>query len=83
MQTKIITPKLGLTMEEVTIIRWLKSSGDTVVKGEPLVEIQSDKVVMEIEAPVSGVLLSIEVTEGQTVPVETVIGLLGEITDMQ
>jgi len=71
-------PKLGLTMEEGTIIRWLKGEGEKVEKGEPLFEVQTDKVVMEVEAPASGTLGKILTPEGETVPVVQVIGYILE-----
>jgi pyruvate dehydrogenase E2 component (dihydrolipoamide acetyltransferase) len=70
---EVIMPKLGLTMEEGTIIRWLKGEGEEVEKGEPLFEVQTDKVVMQVEAPASGTLGKILLPEGETVPVVQVI----------
>jgi len=75
---EVIMPKLGLTMEEGTIIRWLKGEGEEVEKGEPLFEVQTDKVVMEVEAPASGILGKILTPEGDTVPVVQVIAYLLE-----
>lgn len=66
---EVIMPKLGLTMEEGTIVRWLKAEGDTVEKGDILFEVQTDKVVMEVESPASGILGKILVAEDETVPV--------------
>jgi len=76
--TEVIMPKLGLTMEEGTIIRWLKREGEEVKKGEPLFEVQTDKVVMEVEAPVSGTLGKILAHEGDTIPVVQVIAYILE-----
>ncbi len=73
---EVIMPKLGLTMEEGTIIRWLKAEGEKVVKGEPLFEVQTDKVNMEVEAPASGILGKILAAEGETVPVVQVIAYI-------
>jgi len=75
---EVIMPKLGLTMEEGTIIRWLKEQGEEVEKGEPLFEVQTDKVVMEVEAPASGTLGKILIPEGETVPVVQVIAYILE-----
>ena len=75
---EVIMPKLGLTMEEGTIIHWLKREGEEVEKGEPLFEVQTDKVNMEVEAPASGTLGKILVPEGDTVPVVQVIAYLLE-----
>ena len=57
MATQMPMPKLGLTMEEGTIIAWRKEEGDTVKKGEILLDIQTDKVEYEVESPDNGVLL--------------------------
>ncbi|MFP4704533.1 MAG: 2-oxo acid dehydrogenase subunit E2 [Spirochaetaceae bacterium] len=78
MADAVIMPKAGMAMEEGTIIRWLKSEGDPVEAGEPLLEIETDKVAMEVEAERSGVLLSITRGEGETVPVTEPIGYVGE-----
>lgn len=76
MPTEIIMPKLGWTMEEGTIARWLKSEGEEVEEGDPLLEVEADKATMEVEAPASGVLGRILVDEGNTVPVVQVIGYI-------
>ena len=73
MATEIIMPKLGLTMTEGSIVHWMKHDGDTVKKGEPIFEVQTDKVVLEVEAPSDGVLRTLT-GEGITVPVLTIIG---------
>lgn len=73
MATEIIMPKLGLTMTEGSVVRWLKQDGNAVKKGEPIFEVQTDKVVLEVEAPDDGVL-RILTAEGVTVPVLTIIG---------
>ncbi len=67
----IIMPKMGDAMEEGTLVRWLKSEGDTVSEGEPIAEIATDKATVEIEAPGAGVLKGIRVQEGAVVPVNT------------
>ena len=69
-------PKLGLTMERGTIGSWLKSVGDPVERGEPLLEVVTDKVTMEVEAQASGVLRLILVAEGEEVDVATPIGVI-------
>ena len=70
-------PRLGEGVIEATVSRWLKQEGEPVEEGEPIVEVSTDKVDTEIPAPVDGVLLKILVPEGQTVPVDTVLALLG------
>ncbi|NIN65760.1 MAG: 2-oxo acid dehydrogenase subunit E2 [Anaerolineae bacterium] len=73
---EVIMPKLGLTMEEGTIVRWLKEEGDTVEEGEILFEVQTDKVVMEVECTASGVLARILVHEDETVPIAQVVAYI-------
>lgn len=73
---EVILPKLGLTMEEGTIVRWLKAEGDTVEQGEVLFEVQTDKVVMEVECPASGILGRILVGEDETVPIAQVVAYI-------
>jgi 2-oxoglutarate dehydrogenase E2 component (dihydrolipoamide succinyltransferase) len=74
--TAIRMPQLGLTMEEGTIQRWLKREGEAVAKGEPLFEVETDKVVMEVEAPASGTLAKIIAADNQTVKVGAEVGML-------
>ena len=81
MATEVILPRLGQGMESGTIVRWLKAEGDPVEKGEPLFELDTDKVTQEVEAETSGVLLRIAVAEGEVPVGRTVafIGAAGEI----
>src|SRR5919202_5496570 len=80
MATEIKLPRLGQGMESGTIVKWLKSEGDEVSKGEPLYELDTDKVTQEVEADASGVLLRIAVQEGEVDVGHTiaVIGKAGE-----
>ncbi len=78
MAVDIILPKLGMDMQAGTIMKWYKNEGDTVVKGEPLFELMTDKVNIEVEAEVSGVLLKKYAEVGVELPVFTVIGSVGE-----
>lgn len=78
MATQVVLPKLGLTQEEGTIVRWVKTEGSRVAKGEPLFEVLTDKATIEVEAPASGVLLQILAPEGTTAPVATPIAVIGE-----
>ncbi len=73
---EVIMPKLGLTMEEGTIVRWLKVEGDEVEKDEVIFEVQTDKVVMEVESPASGILGRILVGEDETVPIAHVVAYI-------
>jgi pyruvate dehydrogenase E2 component (dihydrolipoamide acetyltransferase) len=77
MATEIKLPRLGQGMESGTIVKWLKSEGEQVEKGEPLYELDTDKVTQEVEADASGVLLKISVAEGE-VPVGRTIAVIGE-----
>ncbi|HJU66897.1 MAG TPA: dihydrolipoamide acetyltransferase family protein [Gemmatimonadaceae bacterium] len=72
----VIMPQMGESIAEGTVSRWLKKVGDDVKRDEPIFEISTDKVDAEIPAPAAGVLLEILVTEGQTVPVQTVVARL-------
>lgn len=79
--TPITLPDLGDSVAEGTVGRWLKDIGDTVRRGEPIVEIQSDKVNLEVEAPADGVLAVILIAEGESAPVGAEIGRVGsEVT---
>ena len=73
----VIMPKMGDAMEEGKVLKWKKRPGDPVAKGEPIAEIETDKVNVDIEAEDSGVLVSILVPEGQTVAVGTNIAVIG------
>jgi pyruvate dehydrogenase E2 component (dihydrolipoamide acetyltransferase) len=77
MAQAVIFPKLGQTMEEGAIVKWLKKEGDPVAKGDILFEIETDKANLEVESFFEGVLLKIYVREGLTVPVNTVVGYVG------
>src|ERR1700751_5053024 len=76
MATEVILPRLGQGMESGTIVRWLKSEGEPVEKGEPLFELDTDKVTQDVEAETSGVLLKIAVEEGE-VPVGQTVAFIG------
>jgi len=76
--TAVIMPKAGMAMETGTIIQWLKKPGEKIDAGETLLEIETDKVSMEVEAEVSGVLLGITHDAGDVVPVTHTIGYIGK-----
>src|ERR1700675_507880 len=78
MPTDIIMPQMGESIVEGTITKWLKKPGDKVQRDEPLFEISTDKVDAEIPAPASGVLQELTVSEGNTVQVNTVVGVIGD-----
>src|SRR5215467_9689505 len=76
MPTQVIMPALEMAQETGKVIHWLKRPGETVRKGEPIVEIETDKVTVEIEAPASGVLRDVTAAEGDVVPVGRTIALI-------
>jgi pyruvate dehydrogenase E2 component (dihydrolipoamide acetyltransferase) len=78
---EVILPKLGQTMEEGTIVDWLKQEGDAVQRGEALFTVESDKATLEVEASNRGFLREILVPAGQTVPVLTVVALVTRTAD--
>src|SRR5262245_43261393 len=76
MATDVLMPQMGESIFEGTITKWLKKPGDKVQRDEPLFEISTDKVDAEIPAPAAGVLKEIKVSEGATVQVNTVVGVI-------
>jgi pyruvate dehydrogenase E2 component (dihydrolipoamide acetyltransferase) len=78
MPTNVIMPALEMAQETGKVVRWLKAPGDSVRKGEPIVEIETDKVTVEIESPSSGVLRDVTAAEGDVVPVGQTIALIVE-----
>ena len=72
----VLMPQMGESIAEGTLSKWLKKVGDPVKRDEPLFEISTDKVDAEIPAPAAGVLAEVKVQQGQTVPVQTVVGVL-------
>lgn len=79
---KVMMPKLGETMEEGEIIKWLKKEGDKVKEGEPLLEIATDKANMEVEAVASGFLRKIVASEGEVIPVTETIAFIADNMDV-
>lgn len=78
MPQPIAMPQMGVTMEAGTILKWLKQPGDAVRKDEPIMEIQTDKVSLEVTSDVAGTLLAIVVGEGKEVPVGEVLAWVGQ-----
>ncbi len=76
MAIDVVMPQMGESIFEGTITKWLKKPGDKVERDEPLFEISTDKVDAEIPAPAAGVLREIKVGEGQTVPIQTIVGVI-------
>ncbi len=77
MATPIRMPMPGQMTEECTVLQWFKAEGETIAKGDPLFEIETDKSNMEIEAFDEGTLLRIDAPEGATVPVESIVAWIG------
>jgi 2-oxoglutarate dehydrogenase E2 component (dihydrolipoamide succinyltransferase) len=79
MAVDIVMPQMGESIFEGTITKWLKKPGDKVERDEPLFEISTDKVDAEIPSPSAGVLKEIKVNEGQTVPIQTIVGVIDAV----
>ena len=77
MATEVVMPQMGESIAEGTIVRWMKKVGDTVDRDEPLFEISTDKVDAEIPSPAAGIVSEIRVKEGETVPVNSVVAVIG------
>ncbi len=74
---EVLLPKWGMTMQEGVISSWLVKVGDTVTEGQPICEVETEKVEAEVEAPGNGVVLELLVAEGETAEVGSVIARLG------
>ena len=77
MATKVLVPRLGEGVDEVTVTKWLKQVGDSITELEPLLEVESDKVTVEVPAPASGMILQIETQQGQSAKVGEVLAIIG------
>src|SRR5438874_13266095 len=77
MPTDVVMPQMGESIAEGTIVRWIKKVGEKVDRDEPLFEISTDKVDAEIPSPAAGVVSEIRVKEGETVPVNSVVAVIG------
>ncbi len=77
MPTNVVMPQLGESIAEGTIVRWIKKVGDEIDRDEPLFEISTDKVDAEIPSPAAGVLSEIRAKEGETVPINSVVAVIG------
>jgi len=69
----VVMPQMGVSVSEGTVTRWLKQEGERVTKGEPLLEIETDKAVVEVEAPADGILAGIKAAAGADIPVGQII----------
>ncbi|HML02913.1 MAG TPA: E3 binding domain-containing protein, partial [Candidatus Bathyarchaeia archaeon] len=81
MITKVVMPRLSLTMKEGSVAQWFKKEGETVNKGEPLAEVLSEKATIEVEAPASGVLRKILAEQGVDVPVNATLAIIAEANE--
>src|SRR5450432_1694780 len=78
MSIDIRVPAMGESVTEATVARWFKKEGDAVARDEPLVELETDKVTVEVPAPADGAILSIAVQTGATVQVGSILGAIAE-----
>jgi 2-oxoglutarate dehydrogenase E2 component (dihydrolipoamide succinyltransferase) len=78
MATDVVMPQMGESIAEGTIVRWIKKVGDAIERDEPLFEISTDKVDAEIPSPAAGVITEIRAKEGETVPVNSVVAVIGQ-----
>src|SRR5207247_312618 len=76
MATNVILPALGMAQETGKVVRWLKTEGEQVIKGEPLAEIETDKATVELEAPASGMLANVTAASDEDIPVGQVIAMI-------
>ena len=77
MATDVVMPQMGESIAEGTVVRWIKKVGDKVDRDEPLFEISTDKVDAEVPSPAAGVVSEIRVKEGETVPVNSIVAVIG------
>ena len=80
MSEEIVVPALGESITEATVAKWLKNQGDTVGADEPIVELETDKVNLEVPSPVDGILGEIKAQDGEIVKVGSVLGLISQGT---
>src|SRR5437660_3529974 len=78
MTIEIRVPTLGESVTEATVARWLKQPGETITRDEPIVELETDKVTLEVPAPAAGTLGEIRAGEGSNVPVGAVLGIIAD-----
>ena len=78
MSEKILVPVLGESITEATVSKWLKKSGDKVNADEAIVELETDKVNLEVPSPINGILSEIKTKEGETVEVGALLGVISD-----
>src|SRR6266513_482844 len=79
MSTDVVMPQMGESIAVGTIVRWIRKVGERIDRDEPLFEISTDKVDAEIPSPAAGVIAEIRVREGETVPVNSVVAVIGGV----
>ncbi|NQT46883.1 MAG: biotin attachment protein [Candidatus Omnitrophica bacterium] len=79
MQYEVIIPRLSANMEEAKILKWHKKVGDIIKEGEELLELETDKAIVQVEAEVRGTLKKIVHNEGEKLPVTTVVGFIEQV----
>ena len=82
MSVDVVMPQMGESITEGTVSKWLKQAGDRIEKDEPILEISTDKVDAEVPSPGAGILLKINVPEGETVEVGSVLAVIGEPSEV-
>ena len=84
MTIELLVPALGESVVEATVAKWMKSSGDTINADEPIVELETEKVTLEVPSPISGVLKEIVANEGDNVEVGALLGIISDsLNDVQ
>ena len=78
MSEKILVPILGESITEATVLKWLKNQGESIQVDEPIVELETDKVNLEVPSPIGGILSKVNAKNGETVEVGAVLGLIDE-----
>ena len=78
MAVRVIMPQAGQDLETGTVTQWLKAEGDAVAKGEPLVQVETEKISIDVESPAAGVLLRIVVPAGSDTPIFSTLGIVGQ-----
>lgn len=78
MATKVVMPQAGQDLETGLVKRWLKAEGDQVAKGEPIVQIETEKISLDVESPADGVLLRILVPEETEAAILSTLGIIGQ-----
>ena len=81
MAVKVIMPQAGQDLETGVVTQWHKVEGDTVEKGEAIVQIETEKVSLDVEAPAAGILLRILVPDGTETPIFSTIAIIGQLGD--